>query len=46
MDTTHNLNTEHLRKSQSPAVEEIAVMKTKQRNVRVSVRGRVEKVNI
>lgn len=35
MDTTHNLNMDHIRKFQSPSIEEVAVIKTKQRNDRV-----------
>lgn len=35
MDTTHNLNMDHIRKFKSPSIEEVAVIKTKQRNDRV-----------
>ncbi|XP_065942069.1 uncharacterized protein [Magallana gigas] len=45
MDTTHNLNMDHIRKFQCPSIEEVAVIKTKQRNDRVSVRGKIEKTS-
>lgn len=44
METTTEITTEQINKFLQPEVTEIAVIKTKQKNERVSVQGSIEKV--